>query len=418
MITIEEALKLVAERSAPLAPRPVPIEAGAGLVLAEEIVSEWNSPPYSKAMMDGYAVISHDRAPVRQVIEEIAAGAVPTATVLEGTAARIMTGAPVPDGADAVVPVETTSPVGNDQVRFEETQIKSGQHILPLGASIRAGETVLRSGAVLRAVEIAILAEIGRTEVEAVPRPSAAILATGDELVDHGELPGSGQIRNSNGPMLGAAIEKHGARVEDLGIARDNREDLLARMHRAFEADVLLLSGGVSAGKYDLVPGILEELGVEPVFHKVALRPGKPLWFGVRQAGGRQTLVFGLPGNPVSGLVCFELFIRPAMSSLAGRGFIHPACISARLSHAYEHPGGRAACLPARVTFAGGESPGDVEPALRMAWTGPAHGTTVEILKWQGSADMAALAGANGLVRVRTEPARFQGGEIVDVILL
>lgn len=404
MLTVEEALTLVAKSVAPLAPRRLPLGETAGLVLAEDIVSDVNSPPYDKSMMDGYAVVSGDRAPVRRVLEEIGAGTVPRHAVTPGTATRIMTGAPIPEGADAVVPVEKTELVDDQSVRLRQVDPQPGQHILRLGSALRVGDTVLRRGAVMRPIEIAILAEIGHNVVEVQPRPRVAILPTGNELVPVGSAPAAGQIRNSNGPMLVAAAARAGAEAAELDIARDNRADLRRKIEQGFEFDVLLLCGGVSAGDFDLVPAVLAELGVKLVFHKIALRPGKPLWFGFKNAGSHRALVFGLPGNPVSSFVCFELFVRLTIAALAGRGFTEPSTVTAEISHEYDHGGGRATCLPARVA-----TPQRTAEGLRPA---------VEILPWLGSADLAALARANGLVRLPAEKMRLSPGTPVDVLLI
>ncbi len=405
MLPVEEALKLVEKQARPLAPRRVALGEAAGLVLAEDVTSEVNSPPYDKSMMDGYAVRSGDRQPERQVLEEIAAGAVPRRPITPGTASRIMTGAPLPEGADAVVPIEQTELVDSSTVRLQQTDPAPGQHVLRLGTALRAGEVVLHEGALLRPIEIAILAEIGHCVVTARPRPRLAVLPTGNELVHVHEKPAEGQIRDSNGPMLLAAAARGGAEAVELGIARDNREELTRWIEQGLAADVLVLSGGVSAGKFDLVPEVLAQLGVEQVFHKVALRPGKPLWFGVREDGERRVLVFGLPGNPVSSFVCFELFVRPALAALAGRGFTGAQTVSASLSHAYDHAGGRAACLPARVA-----------PASQN--DRPGTDLLVEILPWHGSADLATVAHANGLARLPVEKRQFAPGDGLDVLLI
>jgi molybdopterin molybdotransferase len=420
MLSIEEALKLVEEHSRPLAPRRIPLQAAAGLVLAEDVTSEVNSPPYDKALMDGYAVRSIDREPERQVLEEITAGAVPHFPVTPGAASRIMTGAPLPEGADAVVVVEQTRLVGDSVVRLDQVDPPAGQHVLHLGTSVRAGDVVLCKGVELRPIEIAILAEVGHGMVTAWPHPRVAVLPTGNELVQPGERVGRGQISNSNGPMLVAAAARVGADAIELGIARDDRDELKTWIEQGLAADVLMLSGGVSAGKFDLVPAVLAELGVELVFHKVALRPGKPLWFGVKHENDRRALVFGLPGNPVSSLVCFELFVRPAIAALGGRGFQDPPSVRACLSHAYEYRGGRASCLPARVTVASKSSAvGSHQlPLGEPLFAAQAGELVVEILPWHGSADIATLARANGLARFSAEPQRFEPGAELDVLLL
>jgi molybdopterin molybdotransferase len=404
MLSVEEALDLVAHNCSPLTPRRVPLGEAAGLLLAEDIASDINSPPYDKAMMDGYAVRSADREPERRILEEIAAGAVPQLALTSGTVSRIMTGAPIPEGADAVIPVEQSELVGADKVRLRQVDPAPGQNVLPLGASMRAGDIVIRQAATIRPIEVAILAETGHDSVSVVPRPRLAILPTGNELVAVDQKPGPGQIRNSNGPMLVAAGARAHAETLELPVARDTHEDLTRRIRQGLEADVLVLSGGVSAGKFDLVPQILTELGVEQVFHKIALRPGKPLWFGVKaptpgipHPASSSTLVFGLPGNPVSSLVCFELFVRPAVAALAGHGFTQLTSVTAKISHAYDHAGGRAACLPARLSQNGSEH-------------------SVEILEWQGSADLATLAQANGLVRLPTESCELTLGSTLEVL--
>jgi molybdopterin molybdotransferase len=334
---------------------------------------------------------------------------VPRLEITAGSVSRIMTGAPMPKGADAVIPLEQTELCGEHSVRFATPRVSEGTNTLRMGASLRVGERVLQSGAVIRPIEIAVLAEIRRGTVSAIPRPRVAVLPTGNELVQVGEKPGVGQICNSNGPMLVAMATRAGANATELGIARDTPDDLRQFAKRGLTADVLLLSGGVSAGKFDLVPQVLDELGVEKVFHKIALRPGKPLWFGVNEDGNRQVLVFALPGNPVSSLVCFELFVRPAIAALGGREFAEASPIRAKLSHPFEHPGGRAAYLPARLS-----SPDQYQGGRH---TQPdAQTPTVEILPWQGSADIATLTRANALAIFGIEKQTFRPGDSVGLI--
>lgn len=397
MLSVEEALELVKQHSLPLAPKLVDLRDAVGLQLAEEIRSDINSPPYDKALMDGYAVRSSDREPERRILEEIAAGDVPRYPVTPRSASRIMTGAPIPDGADAVVQIERTTLVSDSTVRIENGAVTPGQNVLPLGASLRVGDVVLRNGATLRPIEIGVLAEIGHAVVRAIPRPRVAILSTGSELVDVNQTPRPGQIRNSNGPLLAAITEKLGAVAQELGIARDENEELRRLMAEGLTADILVLSGGVSAGKFDLVPGMLAELGVQQVLHKIALRPGKPLWFGVREKDDHRVLVFGLPGNPVSSFVCFELFVRPALSALAGRGFVGLPTKQVTLNHAFRHAGGRPAYLP----------------AVHEPSTG-----AVEILPWQGSADLATLAKANCLARLGADSQDLAAGASLTAVLI
>jgi molybdopterin molybdotransferase len=410
MLSIEEALQLVEQHARPLAPTRVAIGDADGLVLAEDVTSSVDSPPYDKTLMDGYAVASNDRAEVREVIEEVGAGSVPRHPITPGTATRLMTGAPLPEGADAVVAFEQTESVDEQTVRLVQIDPKPGQHVLAMGAALRVGQRVFERGIVLRPIEIGILAEIGHAVVHVQPRSKVAILPTGNELVAAHERPAAGQIRNSNGPMLAAAIARSGATAVELPVARDEPRELHRLITAGLDADVLLLCGGVSAGKFDLVPAALLDLGVEQVFHKVALRPGKPLWFGVKDHGDRRTLVFGLPGNPVSSLVCFELFARPAIAALAGRGFQPAEHVSATLSHSFRYKGGRASCLPAAITR---PPRGEVQDT-----SGALSPLAVKILPWHGSADLAALAGANGFARLGTEAGEISAGTTIRVLCL
>jgi molybdopterin molybdotransferase len=413
MLAVEEALRLVEQNARPLAPRRVALGEAAELVLAEAVTSTVNSPSYDKTLMDGYAVVSSDRAEVREVLEEIGAGSVPRRPVTPGTATRLMTGAPLPEGADAVVAFEQTEPIDERTVRFRQIDPAPGQHILAIGAALRVGQRVFEPGIILRPIEIGILAEIGHAEVQVQPRPRVAVLPTGNELVAANENPAAGQIRNSNGPMLTAAIARAGAAAIELPVARDDRQELRRLVGAGLHADVLLICGGVSAGKFDLVPDALAELGVEEVFHKIALRPGKPLWFGVKNFDDRQVLVFGLPGNPVSSFVCFELFARPAIAALAGRGFGVAPLVAARLSHDFDYKGGRTSCLPARMSAAeiSSHDPGESDESSSNGDL-----PVVEILPWHGSADLVALARANALVRLGTEPERLSAGARIDAI--
>lgn len=413
MLAVEEALKLVEHCALALAPRRVALEEAAGLLLVEEVVSAVNSPPYDKTLMDGYAVVSSDRSEVRKVLEEVGAGSVPHRPVTPGTATRLMTGAPLPEGADAVIPFEESELNGDHHVRFLRTDTRPGQHTLSIGAALKIGQRVFEPGTRLRPIEIGILAEIGHAVVRVQPRPKVAVLPTGNELVAVNERPAAGQIRNSNGPMLAASIARDGGQVIELPVARDEKDELRRLILAGLEADVLLLCGGVSAGKFDLVPDALAELGVVEVFHKIALRPGKPLWFGVKEVVDpdgtpRRVLVFGLPGNPVSSLVCYELFARPTIAALAGRGFSSVATATAILSHDFNYKGGRASCLPAAIT---------ANPSTESASGATAAGEPppVEILPWQGSADLITLARANALVLLGTEPLTLLRGATVSV---
>jgi molybdopterin molybdotransferase len=400
MISVAEARAVILERLRPLSPETLPLTpAVLGRALAEDVASDLDLPPFDKAMMDGYAVRSgdlRDGKATLAVVEEITAGRTPRQALGQGQAARIMTGAPVPAGADAVVMVEYTQALEDGRVAIEDKPPKAGQNIMPRGKEMRSGEVVLNAGAVLGPAAFGLLATVGRTEARIVPAPRVAIIATGDELVEAGTKLQSGQIRNSNGPMLVAMVCQAGCRAEYLGIARDDAERLRKLVDDGLQADVLVLSGGVSAGALDLVPGILEQAGVEAHFHRVAMKPGKPVFFGT---GPRGTAVFGLPGNPVSSLVCFELFVRPALRCLGGRTEALPPAIRAKLAEDFRHRSDRPTYHPAVLE----ES---------------ADGRGVQPVAWLGSPDLKALARANALVVFPPGERMLAAGEVFDVIPL
>ncbi|MBI2826765.1 MAG: molybdopterin molybdotransferase MoeA [Planctomycetia bacterium] len=407
MITVEEALQHVSERARPLSARTTPIRDALGLALDEDVTSDIDSPPYDKSVVDGYAVMAADLArdghAQLAILEEVVAGSVPQACVASGSTTRVMTGAPIPKGADAVVMIERTEPVagaGLGSVVIRDASAKAGSNILRRGVSLRAGDVVLRRGTRLRAMEIGLLAEVGRAAVRVVPRPRVAILPTGNELVDASATPAAGQIRNSNGPMLAAAARQAGAEPIEIEIARDEMADLRRRIAEGLEADVLLLSGGVSAGVLDLVPRVLADLGATEVFHKVRLKPGKPLWFGVQAADDRAKLIFGLPGNPVSSFVCFELFVRPAIERLRGRDATSGRRAQARLTKEYRQRGDRTTYFPATLS------------------TRPDGTHAVTPVGWQGSADLRGLSAANALAIFPPGEKTFAEGDVVDVLLL
>jgi len=400
MISIEEALGLIQQHAHCLPSITVPLAEAAGLVLAEDVASDFDSPPHDKAMVDGYALISSDLAgggATLRVLEEVTAGDVPTQTVYSGTASRVMTGAPIPAGADAMVMIEQTERVGENQAKTD-ARPAPGDHIMPRGTSMQRGERVMARGTPLRPIEIGVLCEVGRHQVAAVRRPRVAVLSTGNELVDASQKPGPGQIRNSNGPLLAALTEARGAVPVPLGIARDDEQELTSKIEAGLQADILLLSGGVSAGVLDLVPAVLQQQGVEQVFHKVRLKPGKPVWFGARRQRDRTTLVFGLPGNPVSSFACFHLFVRPALARLAGEV---DRCEQkkARLTVESKHHGDRLTYHPAVVR--------DTE-----------QGPTVETIPWHGSADLRSLTAANALVALGPGECVHKVGELRPVVLI
>jgi molybdopterin molybdotransferase len=415
MIAVEDAQRAVLESAGPLPPGPARLADALGHVLAEDVASDIDMPPYDKALMDGYAVRSQDfpgGAGEAAVAGEIFAGQPPwpaDRALVAGQAARIMTGAPIPPGTDAVVMVERTrqgSKVGgpSSAVRIDDPRLKPGQNVMGRGTEMQCGQVVLRTGTWIRPAEIGVLATVGRATVSVHPRPRVAIVSTGNEVVEAHESPGPGQIRNSNGPTLAALVTRAGGTPDYLGIARDTNDDLRRLVATGLRADMLLLSGGVSAGDLDLVPGVLRELGVREVFHKVNVKPGKPVWFGIAPFRNQQstisnspTLVFGLPGNPVSVMVCFELFVRPAIRRMLGLSESVPPLVSAALTEERSYRSDRPTYWPAWL---------DTRDA----------GFRVRPLPWQGSPDLRAITEANSFVLFPPGEHALRAGDCVQVL--
>lgn len=402
MLTVSEALDLIVATVKPVAATTVELDQSLGLVLAVDIVSPADSPPFDKSMMDGYAVRSSDLSTgtsILPVVDEVTAGRQAKNELQKGQAIRIMTGAPIPVGADAVVPIEQSEMGDSGSVRLTiDSEARSGLNIITRGSNMSAGESVLSNGTLVRPQEIALLGEMGIAKVSVHRKPKVAILATGDELVPIDQTPGPGQIRNSNAVMLAAQVTSAGAESVILGIARDERADLAEKIQLGLECDFLCLSGGVSAGMLDLVPSELASAGVKQVFHKVAMKPGKPIWFG-RFAETEQPgcYVFGLPGNPVSSMVCFELFVRTALRRFAGIDPARPPLINASLTRVFEERGDREVWFPAKLEFSQGK-------------------TLVTPVNWKGSSDLRSTVEANASVRVPAEESRFPAGTQMDVV--
>jgi molybdopterin molybdotransferase len=403
MLSVADAQALILAEARPLPAEAVPLAQALGRVLAADVVSGADVPAQDKSLMDGYAVRCADLPDGRgalAVLEEVTAGQVPRHAVGPGQASRIMTGAPLPGGADAVVQVERTRLLDDGRVEVEDRPPRPGQNVLPRGREMRAGDAVLAAGVVLRPQEIGLLGTLGQVPVRVVPAPWVAVLSTGDEVVEPDQAPGPGQLRNSNGPMLLAQALRAGARARYLGIARDRLDSLRPLVEEGLRADVLVLSGGVSAGTLDLVPAALREAGVVARLHKVEMKPGKPVFFGTRdhaEAPAGRTLVFGLPGNPVSSLVCFELFLRPALRRLAGHPEAGPPVVWATLAEDFPYRTDRPTYHPAHLELG-------------------AKGWRVRPVPWFGSADLRALTRANALLVLPAGDQRHQAGQVFPVV--
>jgi molybdopterin molybdotransferase len=400
MLTVSQAFDRLLASVSPLEAVSLPLGEVLGLTLAHDVAATGDSPPFDKSLMDGFAVRAVDvvsNSALLDVVEVVTAGRVPAKSVGPGEAIQIMTGAPLPEGADLVVKVEETQSDAG-RVRISTKAVAPGSNILRRGTSVRAGDVVLKAGMRLNGSRIGSLAELGRAVVSVHRRPTVAVLATGDELVPVDQQPGPGQIRNSNEAMLVAQIQASGAIAVPLGIARDNRDDLRAKIERGLQCDVLVLSGGVSAGTLDLVPSELADAGVREVFHKVEMKPGKPVWFGVREAGAARCCVFGLPGNPVSSLVCCELFVRTAIRRLMGESSALPRSVPARLEHEFSARADRPTYHPARLTWS-------------------ADGPLVTLVPWHGSSDLCGTVAANAMAFLSGEARQYRAGELLGVIV-
>ena len=399
MISIEEALQAIEANVSELENETIELSQSVGRVLAVPVKADVDSPPHRKSVMDGYAVRSDDVvADCRlNVLETVIAGAVPTQEVVPGSCSRIMTGAPMPNGADAVIMVEQANQDG-DNVHFSIDAVETGKHTLEKAASFGKGEIIFETGHRIRALDIGLLAEVGAHHLTVKKQATAAVIPTGNELVGPNEKPGPGQIRNSNGPMLVALLQSQGMVVDNVGVARDDRDELEKKVLRGLQSDILVLSGGVSAGTMDLVPEILQKSGVNQAFHKVRVKPGKPVWFGVRESNAGKCFVFGLPGNPVSSLVGFELFVKAAIRKLRSES-IAAVLFKARLTDSHVARGDRPTYWPA-VWCESDDETRNVTP-----------------LKWMGSSDLRALGKANALIFF-PGAGEYSSGEFVEVLAI
>ncbi len=394
LITIEEARRRVLEAITQVGDKSVPLDAALGRVLAEKVTSTLDVPPFDSSGMDGFAVVAGPAAELN-VIGEARAGRPFSGSVSPGQAVRISTGAVVPEGADAVVPLERTA-TARESVSVPETG--PGENVRRAGEDIPLDAVVLQPGTTLGPAELGVAASVGRAELRCARQPRVAVLVTGDELTEPGAALAPGGIYSSNAFALAAQVERAGAELVARSTVPDDPKSTRAQLGAALEeADVVIVSGGVSVGPHDHVKPALRELGVEECFWGVRLRPGKPTWFGTR--GG--TLAFGLPGNPVSAMVTFQLFVRPALAALQGAPS-HPPRTSARLAEAIERNPEREQAI--RVRLLQSESNGGLEAT-------PTTGA-------QGSHVLTSMVGADGLALIAPGEGEAAAGERVEVELL
>jgi molybdopterin molybdotransferase len=395
MISVDEAQAAVLERVPTLTTEAVPLEAARSRILRADVVSDRDLPPFPRSAMDGFAVRSTDATAAGarlKIIGEVRAGVWPDRAVASGEAMRIMTGAPVPDGADGVIQVEKTKTAGSEVTL--ETAVTAGLNIVARGAEARAGAVLLRSGARVGPAELAILASVGEIEPTVARKARVAVIVTGDEVVDPRVRPTAAQIRNANGPALLAAVHEAGGVASDFGTVSDDPARTREAIARALQGshDAIVISGGVSAGEFDFVEGALVELGVMLHITAVRVKPGAPFVFGTR--GG--TLVFGLPGNPVSAQVTFELFVRPALLRMQGAS----ACLRRQLDAILDGPltnrSNRRNYLPVEVTAA-------------------ADGLHAKPIRTQGSGDTVAHSLATALAFLEPERTAAAAGDRVPL---
>jgi molybdopterin molybdotransferase len=413
VITVDQALEKVLEHVDILGAEESPILSCLGQVLAEDVFSNINIPPLDNSAMDGYAVRSADtrgasrKSPrMLRVIDTVAAGAVSRSEVEPGTAVRIMTGAPIPEGADGVVRFEDTDESERQGGPAEIgvlIEVAPGAEIRRAGEDIAAGSLVLKQGTVLRAAEVGVLASLGCSKVKVIHRPVVAVLATGDEIVAIGQPLPDGKIYNSNSYSLTALVQHYGAVPKVLGIALDNEDSLMGKLRRGLEADMVITSGGVSLGDYDVVREVLAKEG-EIIFWRVREKPGKPLVFGLlkgrsKTGGAKKIPFFGLAGNPVSAMVNFELFARPAILKMMGRKKLTKPTVRAVVEDVIENTDGRRVFTRVFV-----EKRGD---GYFARLTGP-----------QGSGILTSMALANGLAIVPEDKSGVEPGDVVEVMML
>jgi molybdopterin molybdotransferase len=391
----EEARRIVLEHVTPLGAERVGLIESLGRVLSEDITAPWDLPSFSNSAMDGYAVRAADCLEVQTlpVIDYVSAGRHATKSVMPGTAIKIMTGAPLPEGSDSIVPIEDAEE-SNGKVRVMQ-RVALHQHVRFAGEDVRKDETVLASGTLVRPYEINMLASFGKEQVTVVRRPKVAIVATGDELIPLGETPSIGQIVNSNSYSLAAAISSVGALPVLVGIARDDIDSHREKLAEGLKSDVLITSAGVSMGDRDLVREVLSELGVEIVFWRVKVKPGKALAFGKKDG----TLVFALPGNPVSAMLTFEEFVAPALLKMMGHRQTVKPLFPAVLQNALKKRMGQTHLVRVRLEYSGGKY---------LAWSAGKQDTGL----------LKTLLRANALAVLPADRDFFDAGEEIQVHLL
>ena len=397
MISLKEALQKIIDNTPVLNAIEIELLDALGYVLAEDVISDIDIPPFDKSAMDGYALRAADveQAPVKlRIIEEIAAGIVPEKKIGPGQCAEIMTGAPVPEGADAVVMVEHTQKDKEKEYAIIERTIEKGKNICFKAEETKKGRIVLDAGQWLMPHHIGILASVGKSHLKVIRKPTFAVITTGSEIVEVDQIPAPGQIRNSNGYSLQSQIRQAGYRARYLGASLDEPESLKRVISSGLADDIVLLSGGVSMGNYDLVPQVLKDIGAEIIFHNIAIKPGKPALF----AKLKHTLIFGVPGNPVATMVGFDKLILPPARKMAGEKVFFRPIITATLTKDLKVKTGRLGLRHARISYRDGKY---------LAEAAATH----------GSADLLSTSQSNGIILVPADVACIKAGDAVQIEL-
>jgi molybdopterin molybdotransferase len=390
MIPFENAYDIVISSGFKTGTEVIPFTDSLNRILAGDVISDIDMPPFDKATVDGFACRKSDLENDLEIIETIPAGKWPAKEVRKNQCSRIMTGAPVPEGADCIIMVEDTLKVSTEKIRYQVPYSK--ENIAFRGEDVRRGEIVLKAGRKIRPRDIAVMASVGHISVTVSKMPRVAVISSGSELVEPSEFPGISQIRNSNASQLMAQIAEADAVGRYYGIAEDDEEQTLEMVNRAIaENDMVLISGGVSMGDFDFVPSVLEKAGVRILFSRVAVQPGKPTTFGLHS----DAVVFGLPGNPVSSLIQFELLVRPLISLMMGHDW-KPLSVRLPMSEKYKRRHAeRMALIPVKITA----------------------GRLVSPVEYHGSAHISALPEADGIIVVPVGRKALEKGEIVSVQL-
>jgi molybdopterin molybdotransferase len=388
IITFEQADEIVMNSAFLTGTEIISCTASFNRILAENVVSDIDMPPFNKSSVDGFACRKSDLNNELEIIETIPAGMVPEKAPGINQCSRIMTGASVPSGADCVIMVEDSELLPSGKIRYKGTFLK--ENIARKGEDVHKGDEVLKSGTVIRPQDIAVMATVGYTSVTVSKKPDVAVISTGSELVEPSEIPGIAQIRNSNACQLMAQIERAGGIGKYYGIAKDDEKETFTIVEKAIlENDIVLITGGVSMGDFDFVPSVLERAGTRLLFTRVAIQPGKPTTFGIH----RKALVFGLPGNPVSSFVMFELLVRPLMFRMMGSQW-SPVTWSLPMKESFSRKiTDRMSCIPVRITGDGLVSP----------------------VEFHGSAHISAIPESDGIFMMPVGVRTVEKGKIVNV---